>query len=267
MTEDLRKTIESLPIETNTELHCHTDAYANIGIGDGAQSVTELVNVAIEKGAVACAVTDHGNCVNWLDFYNYCNGDETSDHKKLPKEQAPIKPILGVEAYVTTMGYYDMESDNPETDALVAEVFKGKEIPQHLVLIAKNYKGMKQIARYVSATNRNIDDKGRPIGTERLLYECFGPDAVDSGNVVAMSACIGGVLATPLAFNNKIDHEIEKIEKRIEKSKSLLPAEYFAEGTHVPLPLPTSAHKIFRFEYENRNLCESQSSWQSHQLF
>jgi len=225
MNETLKKTIEAMANEKNTELHCHSDAYANNGIGDGAQTVFELIQTAIEKGAMACAITDLGTCVNWIDFYNYANGDE-ADHKSLPAGQS-VKPILGVEAYVTTDGYYAIETGDAEKDELVSDVLKDKEIIQHLVILAMNYKGMQQISRFVSETNRHVDDKGRAIGTTEMLEKFFGPDAKDTSNVIAMSACIGGVLATPLAFNHKIDHEIEKIENRIEKSKSLLPKEFF----------------------------------------
>ena len=236
--------------EVTTELHLHTDAYANKGIGDGAQTVKEAVDVAIARykevmnqllveGIISgmdaetfiqkmtFAVTDHGNMINTIDQYNYCTGGETSGHEKLPKDAAHLKPIVGVEAYVTTEGYYVIKTGYPEVDALASETLKGKEIMQHLVILAKNYKGFQQISRYVSETNRHVDDQGRPIGTVEMLHKFFGPNAIDAGNVIAMSACVGGVLATPLAFNNKIDREIEKIDNRIGKSKSLIPAEYF----------------------------------------
>ena len=75
---------------TNNNIHIHTDA----SLVDGAQSVDEAVTALAEKGATAAAITDHGLCANWLPWYNACI-------------KKGIKPILGVEAYVTTEGYYN----------------------------------------------------------------------------------------------------------------------------------------------------------------
>ena len=83
----------------NVELHLHTDAYYS-GIGDGAQTVVEAIDEASKKGATAVAITDHGNCANWIDFYNYATGGKV-DHTTLKsKGLNTVKPIFGVEAYI-----------------------------------------------------------------------------------------------------------------------------------------------------------------------
>ena len=68
---------------TNVELHAHTDA----SLADGAMTYKEYVDKAIEYGAPAIAITDHGGAWNWLDFFNYCKSKN-------------VKPILGTEGYV-----------------------------------------------------------------------------------------------------------------------------------------------------------------------
>lgn len=180
---------------SNNELHTHTDA----SLGDGGQTVCELIDEAIEKGATAVAITDHGVCTNWIDFYNYCNGDEVN-HKVAAKK---IKPILGVEAYIT------------RSFAIASEE---KIIRQHCIFLAKDYKGLQDISRFVSATNRNFDDKEKPVGDIEMIekYLC-------NGNVICLSACIAGVIATPLRYNEYVDKEILKIQNRINKSLDTMP--------------------------------------------
>lgn len=188
----------------NVELHLHTDAYYK-GIGDGAQTVVEAIDTASKRGATAVAITDHGNCANWIDFFNYANGKEV-DHQELGKKGLnTVKPILGVEAYI----------------AYPEHLIEDKELKEHLVLLAKDYEGYQQISRFVAETNRNIDSKGRPVGTFDMLDEFF-----HDGHVVCSSACIAGVLATPLLYNERINKEIGKIERRIERSEESLGVEY-----------------------------------------
>ncbi len=216
----------------NAELHLHTDAYYK-GIGDGAQTVVEAIDAAAKAGATAVAITDHGNCANWVDFFNYARGKEV-DHQTLEKKGLPtVKPILGVEAYI----------NYPET--LIEE----KVLKEHLVLLAKDYIGYQQISRFVAETNRNIDEKDRPCGTFDMLNTVFGSDP---GHVICSSACIAGVLATPLLYNSRIEREIEKIQKRIEKTEEILGADY----TIAKRTVMSSNDKIEKRQSEINSLTE-----------
>ena len=177
-------------MKTNINLHVHTDASLN----DGAMTVSECISKAKELKMPAIAITDHGGCWNWLDFYNAAKEND-------------IKPILGVEAYINT-------------EIPVTETFIIKK-RAHLVLLAKDYEGIQAISRFVSETNRNFIS-GRPVGELKDLKKFFGKGSLGYGHVVATSACVGGVLATPLSYNLFIDKEIRKIQNRIESSKSNL---------------------------------------------
>lgn len=65
-------------------LHVHTD----YSILDGAAKIKKLVNKAVENGQKAVAITDHGYLFGAYEFYKEC-------------KDAGIKPIIGLEAYVT----------------------------------------------------------------------------------------------------------------------------------------------------------------------
>ncbi len=197
----------------NVELHLHTDAYYT-GIGDGAQTVIQAIDIASKRGATAIAITDHGNCANWTDFFNYANGEEVDHQTLAAKGLNKIKPILGLEAYIS----------KSESLAGVNE----KLISQHLILLAKDYIGFQQISRFVSETNRCIKAKEKPVGDFKLLEAIF-----TGGHVVCSSACIAGVVSNPLLFNHRIDREIAKIERRIAKSEETLGEEYFGAKENV----------------------------------
>ena len=72
-----------------THLHLHTQ-YSFL---DGAIRIKDLVKRVSELGMTQVAVTDHGNMFGALDFYKQAKA-------------ASIKPILGMEAYVTGSADY-----------------------------------------------------------------------------------------------------------------------------------------------------------------
>src|SRR4051794_32083574 len=68
-------------------LHLHTE----YSLLDGGNRVDRLVKRVKELGMSAVGVTDHGNLFGAVAFYTAC-------------KEAGVKPILGVEAYVTPPG-------------------------------------------------------------------------------------------------------------------------------------------------------------------
>ncbi|MDP3793105.1 MAG: PHP domain-containing protein, partial [bacterium] len=67
-----------------THLHVHTE----YSLLDGAIDLEQLVNHAKKEGLKALAITDHGNIFGAVKFFQLC-------------KKAGIKPILGMEAYIT----------------------------------------------------------------------------------------------------------------------------------------------------------------------
>jgi DNA polymerase III alpha subunit/REP element-mobilizing transposase RayT len=105
----------ALPRERQfAHLHLHTE----YSLLDGGNRVDRLVDHVAKLGMTSCAITDHGNLFGAVAFYLGC------------KERG-IKPILGVEAYVTP-------PDKPRTDRTYTG---GGEGGFHLVLLAENIEG------------------------------------------------------------------------------------------------------------------------------
>ena len=103
-----------------SHLHVHTQ----YSILDGASNITSLVEKVKLLGMEALAITDHGNMFGVKEFHN------TASKKG-------IKPIIGCEIYVAKRS--------------IAEV-SGKEdrSGDHLILLAKNLTGYKNLIKLVS---------------------------------------------------------------------------------------------------------------------
>lgn len=159
----------------NVTFHNHTDASLN----DAITTPEELVARAKEIGAPSIGITDHGGCQNWINFYNAARKEG-------------IKPVLGVEAYIKN----DHGSYN------------------HLILLAKNYKGFQELSQFATETEMHREKmriKEIPVGTEDML------DMVSNGNVICTSACIQGPVADPYMDWYDRDRQIEHIQKMIDK--------------------------------------------------
>lgn len=112
-------------------LHVHT----HYSILDGQASVKRLVDKAVADGMRGMAVTDHGNMMGIKEFCNYCG----KINGKLKEEGKPLfKPILGCEVYVAKRRKEDKVKD------------LGDMTRYHLILLAKNYQGYKNLIKLVS---------------------------------------------------------------------------------------------------------------------
>ena len=134
---------------------------------DGAIRIDKLIDKASEFGMSAVALTDHGNMFGAVDFF------KAAEKKK-------IKPIIGCEVYVAPQGrLVKSQKSNQERDNA-----------HHLVLLAMNETGYKNLCQLVT--------KGylegfyyKPRIDKELLTE-------HHEGLIALSACLGGVIASPL---------------------------------------------------------------------
>lgn len=141
----------------------HLHVHSQYSLLDGACRIKDLVNQAVSYKMPALAVTDHGNFFGAIDFYKTAmdNG---------------IKPILGCEMYVAPKGRLDR-------DPVYADTGK-KEKNFHLILLAKNEKGYKNLIQLSSkAFLEGFYYKPR-IDWE--LLEQYHTD------IIALSACLQG---------------------------------------------------------------------------
>ena len=102
----------------------HLHNHSEYSFLDGACRIGDMIGWASETGAPAIAITDHGALFGVLDFY------------KTAKEKG-VKPIFGCEVYFTDNRY------NRDAKS------KG-EAANHLILLAENEKGYKNLIKLVS---------------------------------------------------------------------------------------------------------------------
>ena len=132
-------------------LHLHTE----YSLLDGAARVDDLVDFLAKNSIDCCAVTDHGNMYASLYFAEEC-------------VKKGIKYIIGCELYATD----DYKDKRPGTKT------------EHIVLLAKNKKGYKNIVKLDSLSY--IDGF---YGKPRIDYKTIKEH---SEGVICLSACLAG---------------------------------------------------------------------------
>lgn len=167
-------------------IHCHSDN----SMKDSALTVSQLVKKAVELGAPAITLTDHGTMIGVDDFMTQC-------------KSAGIKGVPGVECY------YQEDTQHGYT---------GKR--EHLILFAKNNDGLTAVSKIVTESNKRIDSQGYPRVNFEILKNYLGKGTIGYGNVYVTSACVGGILASELLRNDVIDNELKKLQKQLQKYKS-----------------------------------------------
>ena len=118
-------------MEDFVHLHVHT----HYSILDGQSKVTYLVDKAVKNGMKGMAITDHGVMYGIKEFADYC-ANINKARKKNGEE--PFKPIFGCEMYVARRRKEDKVKEMHDNSGY------------HLIVLAKNYKGYKNLIRLVS---------------------------------------------------------------------------------------------------------------------
>ena len=114
-------------------VHLHVHTYYSIL--DGQSPIKRLVDKAMANGMKGMAITDHGDMFGIKEFFDICN----STNKKLKEEgRPPFKPIFGCEMYVAHRRMEDRDKD------------RGDNSGYHLIVLAKNYQGYKNLIKLVS---------------------------------------------------------------------------------------------------------------------
>jgi len=156
-------------------LHCHS----HYSLLDGLATIDQLIAAAKNQGATALALTDHGAMYGAVEFYQKC-------------QKAEIKPIIGVEAYLTNGSLYDKNR---------------KEKPYHLILLAANNQGYKNLLKLTTIAHLEGFYYKPRIDWDILKQYNEG--------LIVTTACLNGPLARHLQAGQ--DQTAEKnLEKLIE---------------------------------------------------
>ena len=148
-------------------IHLHVHTYYSIL--DGQSKIKNLVSKAIKDGMKGMAVTDHGDMFGIKEFHDICIG-VNKERKKEGLE--PFKPIFGCEMYVSRYGSKSLRRGREDQSGY------------HLIVLAKNYKGYKNLIKLVS--NSWTDGYYMRPRTDREDLERYHE------GLIVCSACIAG---------------------------------------------------------------------------
>ncbi len=157
-----------------THLHVHSE----YSLLDGAARISDLVARAKELGMDSLAITDHGVMFGVIDFYREC------------KKQG-IRPIIGCEVYTAARSRFDKD------------VERDKHMG-HLILLAKNNEGYKNLMKIVSEGYRKGFYYKPRIDKEVLRNYSEG--------IIALSACLAGEVQVRLLNNDYEGAKAEALE-------------------------------------------------------
>jgi DNA polymerase-3 subunit alpha len=160
-------------------LHNHT----HYSLLDGAATVQSLVNAAVADNMSAVAITDHGVLFGAIEFY-----------KRATK--AGVKPIIGCEAYIVTKG----SRFEKKVDTNRMSKGEGRGIYNHIVLLAKNIVGYKNLIRLCTIGHTEGFYFKPRIDIEVLVKYHEG--------IIVTSACPAGIVGEQLV-NGNYDEAVE----------------------------------------------------------
>lgn len=162
-------------------LHNH----GSFSVLDGLSRYEDIVGLAVERGQVAAAITEHGNISGFAEFYHKC-------------KDAGIKPLLGEEFYIVPEGRR-LTDRNPEKDRK----------RHHITILAKNDEGYKNLC-YLSSVAKIKGDYYKP----RIDYEEL---FTHKNGLIVLSGCI--VSQLNYYIESYLGNNGEKDEKGYEKAR------------------------------------------------
>ncbi len=143
----------------------HLHVHSHYSLLDGGSTVKALVSQAKSLGMTSLALTDHGNLFGAIDFYQTA-------------AREGVKPILGMEAYISPTTRHDRSMGNIQTSSY------------HMILLAMNQTGWRNLIKLSSRAYLE-GFYYRPRVDRELLSEF-------SDGLICTTACLGGEVPTAL---------------------------------------------------------------------
>ena len=207
-------------------IHLHVHTYYSIL--DGQSSIKRLVDKAVGNGMRGMAITDHGDMFGIKEFHDYVGGINKGRKKE---GLEPFKPIFGCEMYVSRYGSKSLKGD------------KKHQGGYHLIVLAKNYQGYKNLIKLVS--NSWVDGYYMRPRTDREDLEKYHE------GLIVCSACIAGEVPHKI-----LEGDIAGAREAIEWHKRVFGDDYYLElqrhevkdpsirANHETFPLQQKANKV-----------------------
>jgi DNA polymerase-3 subunit alpha len=157
----------------NNFVHLHV--HSHYSLYDSTATVKGIVDEVKKHQMPAVAITDHGNMFSAIELFQYAT-------------KHGVKPIIGFEAYVCSVKHTE----------------KGQDKPFHLILLAENNEGYKNIVKLSS--KGYTDSIFRKPRIDFELLEKF------SKGIIALGACLEGEIPRLLSNHDK-EGAIEAVKR------------------------------------------------------
>lgn len=173
----------------------HLHVHSHYSLLDGLAKIDELINEAKKYKMPALALTDHGNLYGAIEFYEKAKA-------------AKIKPIIGCEVYLAPQGHKNKR--------------KGiDDHPYHLVLLAKNYQGYKNLIQLITIAHLEGFYYKPRIDDNLLKKYSYG--------LIALSACLQGKIPRLI-----VEKKLDQAEKTALFYKEIFGPDFYLELQHHP---------------------------------
>ncbi|MGD2114114.1 MAG: DNA polymerase III subunit alpha [Acidobacteriota bacterium] len=186
----------------------HLHLHSQFSLLDGANRLDDVIGAAKDQGMPAMALTDHGNMFGAIEFYEKARA-------------RGIKPIIGVEAYITPGRMTDrkLASDGDNN---------------HLVLLAENETGYRNLLKLTSRAYLDGFYYKPRIDHDLLARHSEG--------LIGLSACLKGEVNQRILANR--EHEAE--EKARQYLEVFGQGNFFLELQDHGIPEQRAANEVIR---------------------
>ena len=244
----------------------HLHVHSQYSILDGQASIQKLVDKAIDDGMRGIAITDHGNMFGIKEFWNYVKKKNGARRDKVKQTSAAVAELQAVvdageasEEQRTELARLKAEYDSlPKEDfkAIIGcEVYvarrglqykEGKQDQSgwHLILLAKNKTGYKNLIKIVSkAWTDGFYMRPRTDHAELEKYH---------EGLICCSACLGGEIPKKITAG-----DLAAAEEAVRWHKSLFGEDYYLELQLHKATVERANHEAYPMQLEvNRHLID-----------
>ena len=244
----------------------HLHVHSQYSILDGQASIQKLVDKAIDDGMRGIAITDHGNMFGIKEFWNYVKKKNGARRDKVKQASAAVAELQAVvdAGEASEEQRTELARLKAEYDALPKEDFKAiigcevyvarrglqyKEGKQdqsgwHLILLAKNKTGYKNLIKIVSkAWTDGFYMRPRTDHAELEKYH---------EGLICCSACLGGEIPKKITAG-----DLAAAEEAVRWHKSLFGEDYYLELQLHKATVERANHEAYPMQLEvNRHLID-----------
>ena len=181
-----------------TIIHAHS-CYS---FQDGVMDIESYVKRVKECGMKGASLTEHGNMASSLKFYHECR-------------KQGINPVIGVEAYINDIREEGLAAEDYQEEEEATEDRKDMK-NSHILLLAKNYTGFKDII-HISGEAMVNGYRWRPRTTNTFILQ-------RAGHFIVTTACQASQFARWIMAG-----EPDKVESLLWKYKEAFKDDFYIE--------------------------------------